>query len=628
MAHGVEMPMCLLFTTLLVLLLHVCAGEEDRFTEELYVKPLQSGHVYTHFQFTTLASGSSTGQHYRLFPRSLGEVLTKYSVQELHLSLTQGRWRHEQWGYPLYDAPPGAEIWVWFQEGTRNVDQTWTELINVLSGMFCASLNFMDSTATVAPRFSFRPEGVSTERSTQRPEKLLRYSALPRENVCTENLTPWKKLLPCSSRAGLGTLFNAARLYDSTYHSLALHYKPLCHPSTDNCTAQDMELSQTLSAVFEPPAITGRQDWSFKTLFGRTLGSSCPLTSESYVYVDISSNRTLEYYMTLDPEPSTTQVALSGGVKVKYATYDIPPLLQRHRVLNVAAKYNAAYFPRTHQAPLLTVHQFQTGYGLARGGLTCLLYNRHSEDLTVSYTQIMPWYLRTFLHSLHVSYQNDSGDVGVGVGVGGRVPFESAVELRPSNLHYVPGRDRSRAYMMELMLRLPANAVTQVSVEFERALLKWTEYPPDASHGFYVSSAIISTILPADELSMARSSSKISSALTAGSSETRFLRLHTESLLVSLPTPDFSMPYNVICLACTVLAIAFGSIHNLTVRRFRPLDSNKQGIVSKLKMKLRNLFGKNVEKPDNEPKAEGEVKQAGNEEATLEQEDQETKKEK
>jgi len=54
-----------------------------------------------------------------------------------------------------------------------------------------------------------------------------------------------------------------------------------------------------------------------------------------------------------------------------------------------------------------------------------------------------------------------------------------------------------------------------------------------------------------------------------------FVRLHSETLLVSLPTPDFSMPYNVICLACTVIAIAFGSIHNLTTRRFVVYDEVK-----------------------------------------------------
>lgn len=44
--------------------------------------------------------------------------------------------------------------------------------------------------------------------------------------------------------------------------------------------------------------------------------------------------------------------------------------------------------------------------------------------------------------------------------------------------------------------------------------------------------------------------------------------VRTTSLLLSLPTPDFSMPYNVIILTSTVMALAFGSIFNLLVRRF------------------------------------------------------------
>lgn len=54
-------------------------------------------------------------QHYHLFPKSLGDVLTTYKVKELHLSQTQGLWKHEKWGYPPEDAPPGDELWVWFQ---------------------------------------------------------------------------------------------------------------------------------------------------------------------------------------------------------------------------------------------------------------------------------------------------------------------------------------------------------------------------------------------------------------------------------------------------------------------------------------------------------------------------------
>ena len=46
-----------------------------------------------------------------------------------------------------------------------------------------------------------------------------------------------------------------------------------------------------------------------------------------------------------------------------------------------------------------------------------------------------------------------------------------------------------------------------------------------------------------------------------------FVRVHTETLVVAMATPDFSMPYNVICLACTVVALAFGPLYNLTTKR-------------------------------------------------------------
>ena len=86
-----------------------------------------------------------------------------------------------------------------------------------------------------------------------------------------------------------------------------------------------------------------------------------------------------------------------------------------------------------------------------------------------------------------------------------------------------------------------------------------------------------------------------------------FLRLHTEILLITLPTPDFSMPYNVICLACTVVAIAFGSFHNLSSRRFEAVDSTKstdpigkiKAALSKLKSKI---FGKKEEAVSEEKK--------------------------
>ncbi len=88
----------------------------------------------------------------------------------------------------------------------------------------------------------------------------------------------------------------------------------------------------------------------------------------------------------------------------------------------------------------------------------------------------------------------------------------------------------------------------------------------------------------------------------------QFVRIHTESLLITLPTPDFSMPYNVICLACTVVAIAFGSIHNLATRRFIMIDpSKRKGFVTKfIKDPINRLRGKK-EIADEDAKTEKEI---------------------
>ena len=48
------------------------------------------------------------------------------------------------------------------------------------------------------------------------------------------------------------------------------------------------------------------------------------------------------------------------------------------------------------------------------------------------------------------------------------------------------------------------------------------------------------------------------------------VRMYSEPLLVSIPIPDFSMPYNVICFISTVVAIGFGSLFNLTTKTLTP----------------------------------------------------------
>jgi hypothetical protein len=94
-----------------------------------------------------------------------------------------------------------------------SVDEEWKGLTNALAGLLCASLNFVDISNSMSPEFTFRPTGVMDGSINS---NYLRYSSLPREIVCTENLTPFKKLLPCDSKV----LINFPYYYSYYYISI------------------------------------------------------------------------------------------------------------------------------------------------------------------------------------------------------------------------------------------------------------------------------------------------------------------------------------------------------------------------------------------------------------------------
>jgi len=317
-------------------------------------------------------------------------------------------------------------------------------------------------------------------------------------------------------------------------------------------------------------------DWSFKKLFGRPIKSACPLATTSEVYVDISGNKSGSQF-SVTPTFSTVTRQVTQQHQQLFAMYDVKQLSLGNpsdSALNVVFKWKK----RASQGipPQLYAQRFVTGYGEEKGGITSLLHNRHPTDsLPVVYFATFPWFLRIFLHTLTIR--------------------SAGKDIKPDIIHVTPAKDRLRPYTLEMLLTLPANSVTELSIQFHKGFLKWTEHPPDAHHGFYISSAVISTKLrsPLNYTGPSRQSALLFPSFKAPPEEEVLLRLHTEILLITLPTPDFSMPYNVICLACTVVAIAFGSFHNLSSRRFEAVDSKKSsGFVGKIKAALGKVKGK------------------------------------
>ena len=125
----------------------------------------------------------------------------------------------------------------------HRADHKWLTLTNALSGLFCASLNFIDGTRTTRPVMSFQPEG---DHSAVTNMHLL-YGVLPHEVVCTENLTPFLKLLPCKGKAGIATLLDGHKLFDASWQSMAIDIRPICPPGGE-CVLQ---IEQTIDMVLD-----------------------------------------------------------------------------------------------------------------------------------------------------------------------------------------------------------------------------------------------------------------------------------------------------------------------------------------------------------------------------------------
>ncbi|GAB5593972.1 Subunit of the glycosylphosphatidylinositol transamidase complex-like protein [Umbelopsis nana] len=502
------------------------SGQTDSFQEDLLISPLNDGKLLAHFQFTTLVDSGSIAEkngrfaHYGLFPKAIGQIIDHHRVQELHLTFTQGRWQYENWGYPVaQSAGTGVELWAWMK-GDDSIDLNWRSLTNTLSGLFCASLNFIDDTLTSQPELSFRPEGTNNSyyhAKSMRDRVELRYGNLPHENVCTENLTPWIKLLPCKSK-------------------------------DEECRIQKLELVQTVTSVLDPVRETGRRDWSFSSLFDREIQSSCPVSDKSAITVQLPSDGKT-YHLTPEYDAITDKIF---DYERAMAYYD---LSKRSGPLNLQMTWdeNQFSYPTQSSQPRILAYKYITGYGQERGGVTANIFNNMNNSQEINYFDSVPWFLKLYLHTLKVSVLGNE-----------QITQSDIVK----DLYYQPAIDRSRPQVLEMSLLLPANSVTAVSIEFDKVFLKYTEHRPDANRGFDVGPAVITTVLPPGPDNMAASRLDFATNRLSDRQAVQNIKVYTEILLASLPTPDFSMPYNVITLTCTVIALFFGSIFNLLIRDF------------------------------------------------------------
>jgi phosphatidylinositol glycan class T len=344
---------------------------------------------------------------------------------------------------------------------------------------------------------------------------------------------------------------------------MSIDVRPICAPGSDVC---QLQITQTIDMVLDIqrskrprdnpiprpvpyeelkcdtskpyhagdtcyPLETAAQEeeWSLSQIFGHPLKGTCPLATDGVDPVCINV-------------PHARNVYASGGAhehkdETGYMRcFELAPEGDFQMILPQQEISEKAPL----EQPLLYAERSFIGYGQERGGVQAILTNPSPTNaVDFVYMESLPWFMKLYLHTLKAKINGRDEDV-------------------IQEMYYRPALDRKRGTQLEIRILVPANSTVVLTYDFEKAILRYTEYPPDANRGFDISAAVI----------------------TIGNETIR-----TTSLLLPLPTPDFSMPYNVIILTSTVMALSFGFIFNLLVRRFVAVDEADQWDVRAVRLK-------------------------------------------
>jgi len=588
--HSVYSPSTMIWLKLWVLVGFLSMVSAKRYyNETLSLKPLPRNNLLASFQFHMESQPIEIGyfnastdinvgeKHYTYFPRALGPILESTNTRELHLRFTQGWWDVESWGRlphnGMQSGGTGVELWTVIEApNLEAAKKSWFKLSKTLSGFFCASLNFIDDSITTFPRHATHHQ----TRFALSPENKLYYlrAALPSEPICTENLTPFLKLLPTRGKAGISSLLDGHKVFDSLWHGMSIDVTTTC--DFQGC---NLEMDQAVNAVVDitrslrkeeeggiPKPIPGdklrcdetklttswlcfpsndRTDisWSLEKLYGRKISGPA--------FIDDPESTQIK----IDIDPEYWKVQLSEEDDEKLLSWDvfgqnntqISEYIEKDKVYDVHFESLDTRYTLPIETPPILVSRSLTGYSQDQGGFRTSFSNPTDKTIDFIYFESLPWFMRLYLNTLNVEVQNSTGSYQNTNSFYGILRKHQVTESAYiKDRYYKPAVDRLRPSQLEFSISLPPKLSLILTYQFDKSLLLYHEYPPDANHGFSIEPAVI-TILDEEQNAT--------------------YEFRTTSLLLTLPTPDFSMPYNVIILTCTVMSLAFGSIFNLLTKK-------------------------------------------------------------
>ncbi|GEM12335.1 phosphatidylinositol glycan, class T [Rhodotorula toruloides] len=421
----------------------------DSYRESLRLTPFPDGKVHSEFSFRLegawrdegLALAENVVVHdHTLLPRLLTSLVRQHRVASFHLTLSSGRWR-PTWPLHMRTEVPasGIELTAWLErlEGEKNEDERerWEDFTSGVSGLFCAGV-VADGvkTSTSSPTWTVPFNGEGDER-----EYSLYSLTMPRlAAACTESLTPFLSLLPCSYHAGLSSLLNPHRLFDGDFTLIGVNF--LLREAEEKA-AVELEVESVLDPVRKDRLTgqLGRREFSMRSLYERTLATACPVARDSRIELVVPTHSVNPF--SIEPDIAREVTKIDGQ---EVAVWDTKRALET-AALDVRITWpgeSVFHNPAPSKLPQAPVaaRRLLFGVGQERGRIERVL-----------------------------------------------------------DLDYTPSVARERPSTLQALVRLPPKSTTRLTLAYQSASLWYTEYPSDSNRGFSVPGATVVLLPPAQD---------------------------------------------------------------------------------------------------------------------------------
>ncbi|OXB35774.1 hypothetical protein LQV05_005784 [Cryptococcus neoformans] len=556
----------------------------NSFHESLTLHPLPDGKLSVLFEFTTYftqaKSISSIPQyHHYITPPSLLLPLQTNNISELSISFVSGRWdqRRSSQSGPLHylSGGGGGEVRGWVRNGNEggSEEERWGAVTHALGGLFCAGLGPKQADENVKtfgriyPPHRGDPDGLT--------HFLLSH---PHHNLCTENLTPFLFLLPSKGLSGLSALLaQPGIIFSWGFQSEGIE---VIMPDDDHPEGKWTGWWEGVVDLMPPGAgVKGvKRETGLEKLFKRRLPPSCPETESSVIRLILPENEKVN----VEPQGPVMGEWRDGKWRqiMEWDAKDREMVEKdlkvwwdeerfEYRKFILFANFtihglNIVCIARTIDPPAVSVAKTVIDSQASDGTFQIKISNHENITREAIYSEIWPWWVKGWMSEMAVWVEDD----------GPRADLLKSISYNPSNPPDIPPTT------VHLSIQIPPRSTLVLTIPFTKLTLKYTDHRPDAERGQEIPAGVLTFLDLVGECGASGPESESEpgpepeappsprASLHANALRSNRARIYTPRILLDIPTPDFSMPYNVIIMSSTVMAVFFGLMHGGLTRRW------------------------------------------------------------